>query len=295
MASASCDVAVVGGGPAGAATALAAARAGLDVALLEGSSYDSPRPGETLAPAARSVLARLGLGTAVDAASTPALGMESAWGAAELTARPSIFDPYGDGRHVDRPRFDELLAGAAAGAGARVLRGARVVACARECDGWRLTLANGAPPGRAGAPAAVGGGSEIDGGPLRRLGARAAVGGGREGDGGPPWGLGARAVIDATGRNAALARRLGARRRVRDHLVGIAVEYRGTPHAGGPTLVEAVRDGWWYAVPLPPDRFVAVLVTDADICRAGRYPDPARWTAALEATRQVGARVRGRA
>ena len=45
------DIAVVGGGPAGAATALCLARSGWRVAvLLERQSFDRPAAGETLPP-----------------------------------------------------------------------------------------------------------------------------------------------------------------------------------------------------------------------------------------------------
>src|ERR1700758_457003 len=55
------DVAVIGGGPAGCATAIALARRGLATALLERSRYDAPRVGETLPPESRVALAALDL------------------------------------------------------------------------------------------------------------------------------------------------------------------------------------------------------------------------------------------
>jgi flavin-dependent dehydrogenase len=255
MPSRRCDVAVVGAGPAGAAAALTLTRAGFDVALLEASEFERPRLGETLPPSARPVLDRLGLGRDVAAtASTPSFGNQSAWGSQELAASPFIVSPYGNGSHLDRQRFDSVLAGAAAGAGARLLKGVRVAACAPALEGgWCLTLGGGAPVGA----------------------------------------MTAKAVVDATGRRAGLARSLGAGRRVRDRLVGAAVQYRGGSVHGGYTLVEAVRDGWWYSAPLPPDKLIVMLMTDADLCRSGRYADPAAWDKALAQARHTHRRVAG--
>ena len=66
----SVTVAVVGGGPAGAVTALGLARAKVPVALLEQSDGSGNSIGENLAPSARPLLQRLGLETTV-AATTP--------------------------------------------------------------------------------------------------------------------------------------------------------------------------------------------------------------------------------
>jgi flavin-dependent dehydrogenase len=105
--------------------------------------------------------------------------------------------------------------------------------------------------------------------------------------------LSAAAVIFATGRRAGLVRELGARRRLRDRLVGIAVQYTGGRDDGGSTLVEAAPEGWWYSAALPRGRRIVALMTDPDICRAGRYTDPTQWGAALAATRHTADRVAG--
>ncbi len=102
----------------------------------------------------------------------------------------------------------------------------------------------------------------------------------------------AAAVICATGRSARLARALGGRRTAVDRLVGVAVEY-ADPSGDHVTLVEAARDGWWYSVALPSARRVVVFMTDSDLCRGARYPDPARWADAITETRHVRERVQG--
>jgi flavin-dependent dehydrogenase len=214
MASLAHDVAVVGGGPAGATAALTLARVGLDVVMVEASRYQRVRLGETVPPPARKVLARLGLGANWAATEvTPSFGTSSAWGGPELASNSFISSPYGNGWHLDRRRFDLRLGAGAAAAGVRLVQGVRVTACTpAPRDTWRLTLDR---DGRAN-------------------------------------GMTVGAVVDATGRRARLARALGARRHVVDRLVGVAVQYRGAPTDGGFTLVEAVRDGWWYSAPVPP-------------------------------------------
>jgi len=121
------EVAVVGGGPAGAVTALLLARAGASVVLFEQSQYDALRFGETLPPSVNPLLRGLGLWERFCAlGSEPSYQTASVWGDAEPAERSFVFSPYGHGWHVDRARFDRMLSEAAEEAGARVLRGVRV-------------------------------------------------------------------------------------------------------------------------------------------------------------------------
>ena len=55
------DVIVVGAGPAGCATAIACAKRGMQVALLERETFARHRPGETLHPAIEPLLGQLGI------------------------------------------------------------------------------------------------------------------------------------------------------------------------------------------------------------------------------------------
>jgi len=121
------DVAIAGGGPAGAVTALLLARAGADVVLFERSRYDTFRLGETLPPSVNPLLRELGLWDRFRALrSEPSYQTASAWGAADPAERSFVFSPHGHGWHVDRARFDAMLAKAAEDAGVRLLRGAAV-------------------------------------------------------------------------------------------------------------------------------------------------------------------------
>jgi hypothetical protein len=118
------DVAVLGGGPAGAATSLTLSRHGHSAVVIEQSHYRSVRIGEMLPPAARPLLASLGLLDRFLAENhSRSFAVRSAWGQPNLYDNDFIFNPHGSGWHIDRARFDAMLARAAEDAGACVCRG----------------------------------------------------------------------------------------------------------------------------------------------------------------------------
>ncbi len=105
--------------------------------------------------------------------------------------------------------------------------------------------------------------------------------------------LRARVVVDATGRQAVLARRLGARRLVFDRLVGVGGRWQRAGAAGQYVLVEAVAAGWWYSAPLPGGELITMLMTDADLSRLARLRDMSPWLGALRGASATSARTAG--
>jgi flavin-dependent dehydrogenase len=113
------DAVVAGGGPAGAATALVLARAGRRVLLADAGPRGAYGVGESLPAAAGQVLRDLGLhGAFAGEGHLRATGARAAWGGDVVTQRHAVFDPYGHGWLLDRPRFDGFLRDAARDAGA---------------------------------------------------------------------------------------------------------------------------------------------------------------------------------
>jgi flavin-dependent dehydrogenase len=138
------DVAVVGGGPAGAATARRLATAGRSVVLLERSRYDGTRVGETLAPWVCEPLRSLGVWDRFRALGpVPSWGTRSVWAAPAPDDHAHLLGTHGPGWHVDRCAFDRMLADAAANAGADVLTGWTVDHCSTDAAGWRVRSTNG--------------------------------------------------------------------------------------------------------------------------------------------------------
>ena len=250
------DVVVLGGGPAGLAAAITLAARGRSVAVLERGRLGRPRVGETFGPEIEPLLGALGVWEVFQAeACVPFRGVRSAWGSEELAARSSIVHPLGEGFHVDRARFDAMLASAAAGHGA-VLREEMGVPTIEEVAGGYRVLAREDvevqckflvdASGR-GAPAGAVGSS------VRR------------------W--------VACDRAVALVARMTPPE-------GRDVEPE--------LLIESAEEGWWYVAPQPGRKLLFVLVTDADMVATANRTDPLeRFRSALERTKHVRALSEG--
>lgn len=227
------DVLIVGAGPAGATAALNLAPH-QRVLLVEREAAPRQRIGESLAPAARRLLADMGLWEDFLAQGhAPNHGTRSLWGGAgESLYHDYMHDPDGHGWHLDRARFESWLCAHARHRGASVLFDTQVGEISPKAGGWEAQL-------------------QGNSGSLR---------------------VEARALIDASGRNATVARRLGARRHRTDKLV--CAWLYGSDHCTTAQLshVESEENGWWYSAPLPNRRRVLAFHTDADLpaARAAR-------------------------
>ena len=131
-------VVVVGSGPAGCAAAIALSRAGRRV-ILVGDGLDGV--GEQLHPAARPLLARLGLRDLPG--QLDCVGVRAAWHAAALSDQHFLSHPFGNGWLLDRARFGDTLRDAAVAAGAVLRPPAPLTDVARDGRVWRLRLADG--------------------------------------------------------------------------------------------------------------------------------------------------------
>lgn len=137
------DVAVIGGGPAGAAAALALCGRlpGASIAVIEARRHETDKPGEILPAAAGVLLDRLGVMPQFAAAGfVRGHAAASAWVDDALDERHSIFSAQGAGWHLDRARFDRLMLDAAGAVGATTMRGRAVRRVWRDGPGWGVAL-----------------------------------------------------------------------------------------------------------------------------------------------------------
>ncbi len=244
-----CDVVIVGAGPAGAATALALRQIApaRSVALIDADVRQRPLHDETLAAEARPLLEQLGCWNGFLAARSPtARGTLAAWGGPGIELQRHLFCPPGQGWRVSKPALTELIAEKARERGAAVATETRLVDLTARSDGggWSVAVDDGR---------------------------------------GSAATLAARFAVDATGRQACVARRLGARKVRFDRLVGAIVAFSGRGQgdtafpAAADALLEAHELGFWYCAPHGSERIVASFMTDADLAREESVGDEARW------------------
>ena len=209
-------MAVIGGGPAGAAAALTLLRyTNRRVVVIERSGYDEWRAGETLSPGVTPLLQYLGVSIGPH---LRASGTAAAWGGPQVVSRDFFFTGAGDGMNLDRAAFDRALIAAVPDVRLRT----HVVSV-----GEAIALSDGSS-------------------------------------------ITADFVIDASGRHASYARLMGAKPQLHDQLTGVISVYQTRGELESSTLVEAVPYGWWYSAPIPGERLVVALMTDADIVRERR-------------------------
>jgi flavin-dependent dehydrogenase len=248
------DVAIVGGGPAGLATAIALGRAGLATVVFERTDYGAPRVGEHIPPGTKPVLAALGLADVLASdrhARCP--GIRSAWGSDEPEDRHYLFHPHGDGLNLSRPDFDLSLAALAERSGAAVVTQARLTALARADGGWRLGVET-------------------------------------------PWAAvetQCKLVIDATGRTAAVGKRLGAKPVVYDELVGLCGRVTAAAPRNNIVLIEALAEGWWYSAGLADGSVIATFLTDPELIDTSKAKQPDTWLRYLDQAPMTAGRITG--
>lgn len=233
------DVVVAGGGPAGCACAIVAQLAGLRVALLEDGDDEAWKVGESLPGAVLRTLRRLQL-TGPEQLLLPdelqrCSANVSAWGSERWAYQDALANPEGGGWHVVRHRFDGALRRHATQLGVEHLH-CRLHGC-HDIDGGRRVV-------------------------VARAGTE-------------PGELTARFLVDATGRRALLARRLGVRRRRLSRQSAIVGWLRHPAcDVERTTRSRSVHDGWWYTARLPQGtRVIAFHALPATIAPLSKSPE----------------------
>lgn len=149
------DVAIVGAGPAGAASAIHLARGGQRVAVVDRSVFPREKPcAEYLSPAAEPLLARLGITDLLNEARPHRLrgfrifapNGRMFQGDFAATRGPDGSSLHETGLVIPRSRLDAAIVTGARRAGAEVREGWRLGQLERRPDGWRLLPVGGGEP-----------------------------------------------------------------------------------------------------------------------------------------------------
>jgi flavin-dependent dehydrogenase len=202
------------------------------VLLVDRQETPAPRIGESLPPAAGRLLADMGLLDSFLRQGHSCYHGNRALWNGVQTEHHFLRDLDGHGWHLARDAFDAWLRAEARGRGAALLAPANVEEVDAREGGWQVLLRT--------AHATV----QV----------RAGI------------------IIDASGRGALIARKLGARRQRLDRLACTWLYGRDLLAAApGYSDIEASEHGWWYSAALPEQRRVLAFHTDADLdARSGQ-------------------------
>jgi 2-polyprenyl-6-methoxyphenol hydroxylase-like FAD-dependent oxidoreductase len=176
------EVVVVGSGPAGASTAIRLLRAGVTVSVVASKDTRSSLPGEALSPEVRTEFRRMGLEDDFPHEAMPSYGIEALWGQEIPAFHSHLCSPSGTGLSITRPDFHGALLRAVLTNGDCGFLSGQFLRAEKTSRGWTVAI---------------------------RIGETTET-------------LTSDLLADATGRTAAVARHLGARRCRFDSLCGIS-------------------------------------------------------------------------
>jgi geranylgeranyl reductase family protein len=254
MSALTCDVLVVGAGPAGSATAARLARSGRDVLLVEATAHPRPKAcAEYASPRIAEELERLGI---LDAAwqddALPLTGMRVIRGADAVQV--AYRDDHGprNAWGLDRPRFDAALAGHATACGARLLE-RTTFEDLRLRDGTVIGASLRTPDGRL----------EV------RCG----------------W------VVGADGARSRVARRAGVAASPFPRRLGLVAHYEGLDALRDHGEMHVAPDSYVGLAPLAGGRLNVGMALPLD---GDRRPAEERFQSAIDGLPAVAARLRGR-
>lgn len=229
------DVLIAGGGPAGATAAIALARAGVDVLLVERARFPRFHVGESLLPRQMRVIDELGLAERLPGVVRQRkVGAEFAFGHAEESLRfrftEGLVGAESETFNVERAAFDAFLLDEARRAGAIVVEEAAVRELLQLDDAGVVARIDGA-----------GGGGEVA----------------------------ARLLLDASGQSTLVGKHLGTRQVVPGHRkVAYFGHFRGVERLPGEEeghpCVVMMADGWFWLIAIDPERTSIGLVMDAE-------------------------------
>ena len=256
---------VIGGGPAGSTAAALLAERGHDVVIVEKERHPRFHVGESLLPRNTALLDRLGVRDQVAAIGVPKPGAEfvddGTGKATQFSFAAGLDKTYTSSWQVPRADFDRLLFETAAARGARTYQGATVKAAAFAPDA-----------GRASVSVAMADGTLAQFAP--------------------------RYVLDASGRDAFMAGRLGTKRaNKRNNTAALYAHYIGaearTGALEGYISIHLADDGWFWMIPLPDGVMSVGFVGNPSAFKDRRGSTADLLADRIAASPTVGARMRG--
>lgn len=253
-----CDVAIVGGGPAGATAATLLAKAGRKVVVIEKDRFPRFHIGESLLPRSMGTLERLGVLEKIQTAGfVEKFGAEIVAGCGTKESKfyfKDGFRPRGDrALQVTRAEFDKIMIDHARASGAEVREGTAVRDVAFTDDGVRVETTSG----------------DVE----------------------------AEFFIDCSGRNTLLASKFALKGPCEGlSKVAVYAHYENVDRPDGMdgTLTRMIRskDRWFWMIPLSPTKMSVGVVMDTALFRSLKMTPEAVLSESIAAHAVVAGRMR---
>lgn len=223
------EILIIGAGSAGLVAAILLTKAGLTVTIIDHQKiiqregFARLKTGESLPPAAYMLLQKLDLWEGFEKGShLKSYNNKSLWGSDKLTYTDFIHHPPGYGWHLDRVKFEEMLLRKATLLGVDLLELTTLHTVELKEKKWHVKWKTNTNQFIA---------KKYD------------------------------FLVDASGRNSWLARRLGVQRQYDNRQLALvafmATNEAFTDRAG---LVETTPNGWWYSAKIPKNRMALTFL-----------------------------------
>ncbi|BFT31913.1 tryptophan 7-halogenase [Alteromonas sp. D210916BOD_24] len=240
------SVAIVGGGPAGCATALSLLntslilKLNLQITLYNASVKTSPSVGETVPPVLSQYLRELNIEHVLEENHhLPCPGSISVWQDETPGYNDFLFTPIGKGYHLNRKFFNQQLLQACIKKGVRVLSDTRVGSINQYNNGYLLSVEHKS---------------------VQRN-------------------VYCDFVIDATGYHRTIINKLNIAQNTLDKVISLCAffDLGDSKTQAANTLVCSAADGWWYGTQLPKKRALISFCTDSQGMKNTQSTSPKIW------------------
>ncbi|MFT5166294.1 MAG: 2-polyprenyl-6-methoxyphenol hydroxylase-like FAD-dependent oxidoreductase [Saprospiraceae bacterium] len=249
---------ILGAGCSGIAVAISLSLKGFEVCLVERGSIKRTdlKIGESLPPDAQQVLSELGVWEDFqNAGHLKYYGNKSLWGSPEASYTDFIHHPVGHGWHIDRSVFETMLLEKAKNLGVEILENSSLSAAAFDGSHWDLKLQNE--------------GKEI----LKN---------------------GYAFLIDASGRNSWLARKLGIERLYENQQLALVTFLKtNAPFEDTTSLIETTPEGWWYSTKIPGERIATAFLCKPEKSKRELWGKPEEWWTLVNKAPHTADRING--
>ncbi|SDR15278.1 Dehydrogenase (flavoprotein) [Chryseobacterium soldanellicola] len=248
------DVLIVGGGPAGASTALNLLKySDLRVTIIEETNQESIKICEQVNANLFDLLEYIGVDkhTIENSGFIHGYSSTAAWGSPRIAVRDSVFTAETESFQLNREQFDLMLQEKVLEKGGLIFTDTKCLKITQnDSHEWEINVEN------------------------KTKGS---------------FSIQAKYLIDATGRQSSICREIGVESKRYDDLAAIGrfLYFKESDVQEQDIVVESIEDGWWYCASLPNQPMTLTFFSDVTIIKEKHLEKIENWNALLAKTKHI--------